>query len=196
MDDPYPIPYPRVVDADVVVPGSKSITNRALVCAALAEGTSHLTGALDSDDTRVMRDGLRTLGATIEEEPDGWSVNGMGRRVGGGTIDVRASGTTMRFLAAVAALGGPVDLDGTERMRQRPLGPLLGALAALGATVEALGNAGHPPIRVSGPIEGSSVEVDGSVSSQFVTALLLIAPVLPDGLTITVRGITSAPYLT
>jgi 3-phosphoshikimate 1-carboxyvinyltransferase len=195
MDDPYPIPHPRVVDAEVVVPGSKSITNRALVCAALAHGTSRIIGGLDSDDTRVMRAGLRTLGASIEEDGDGWRVTGSPGDIGSGSVDVHASGTTMRFLVAVAALGGPVALDGTPRMRERPLGPLLDALRTLGADIEFLGTIDHPPVRIGGPIDGGEAAVDGTVSSQFVTALLLIGPVLPKGLHLTLTGLTSAPYL-
>lgn len=195
MDDPYPIPGPRVVDGVVTVPGSKSITNRALVCAALATGRSRIRGGLDGDDTQAMRVALRALGVALDDASPTWDVEGAGGSVGAASVDVRASGTTMRFLTAVAALGGPVTLDGTDRMRERPLGPLLDGLVALGADVEALGSAGHPPVRVRGPITGATVSVDGSVSSQFVTALLLIGPVLPDGLSLTVTDLTSAPYL-
>lgn len=195
MASPRIIPSPRVVDGRVVVPGSKSITNRALVCAALATGSSRLEGVLDSDDTRVMRDGLVRLGAEVTTRDDHLQVTGTAGRVGSASIDVRASGTTMRFLAAVAALGGPVVLDGTDRMRERPLGPLLDALVGLGARVEELGAPGHPPVRIEGPMAGAAVRVDGGVSSQFVTALLLVGPVLPDGLTLEVVDITSAPYL-
>lgn len=189
------IPSPRVVDARIRVPGSKSITNRALVCAALAAGTSRIVGGLESDDSVVMRVGLEALGAQIVDDGDGWSVVGFDGSPGAGTVDAGASGTTMRFLTAVAALGGPVALDGTARMRERPLGPLLEALGALGARIYPLGDEGYPPVRIAGPLKGNTVRIDGSISSQFVTALLLVGPVLPDGLRLEVDDLTSAPYL-
>ncbi|NDH94880.1 MAG: 3-phosphoshikimate 1-carboxyvinyltransferase, partial [Planctomycetia bacterium] len=134
-----PVDHP--ISGRVRPPGSKSITNRAVICAALAQGTSQLTGVLDSDDTRVMVDGLTALGFAIEAD---WpnhrlTVSGSGGRIPAdtATIDCQASGTTMRFLAAVTSLGhGSYRLDGTPRMRQRPIGDLLTALRSLGLQAE------------------------------------------------------------
>ncbi len=183
-------------------PGSKSITNRALVCAALARGESLLTGALDSQDTRVMVDGLRALGIAVE--PD-WSSGRIRVAGGGGTIpatrallDCAASGTTIRFLAAVCALGhGTFRLDGTPRMRQRPIGDLLEALAGLGVEARAESPGGCPPveIRAAGMI-GGTTRVRGDTSSQFASGLALVAPCMPEGLRIEFEGrLVSLPYL-
>ncbi|MGI9430847.1 MAG: 3-phosphoshikimate 1-carboxyvinyltransferase, partial [Myxococcota bacterium] len=130
------------------MPGSRSITNRALVCAALADGPSLLLGATASDDTEAMREGLRALGVTLRVESDGWHVEGTAGRLpaAGARVDVRSSGTTARFLTAVAALAtGPSTLDGTAQIRRRPLGDLADAMRALGAGVEVQGEAGGPP---------------------------------------------------
>ncbi|GAG13646.1 unnamed protein product, partial [marine sediment metagenome] len=141
------------LDAVVRVPGSKSITNRVLLIAALADGSSELTGALASDDTRVMRDALAGLGVRIREESAVWRVEG----VGGGLaapaepLGVGNSGTSARFLTAAAALAdGPVVIDGNDRMRERPIVDLVDALHALSVPVEILGENGCPPVRVGG----------------------------------------------
>ncbi|MFM8414318.1 MAG: 3-phosphoshikimate 1-carboxyvinyltransferase [Planctomycetota bacterium] len=183
-------------------PGSKSITNRALVCAALARGQSLLTGVLDSEDTRVMAAGLAALGAGVEAD---WAAGRVQVAGTGGAIPTRdavidcaASGTTMRFLSAVCALGhGTYRLDGTARMRQRPIGDLLHALRGLGieATAESPGECPPVVIRSRG-LRGGRARVRGGTSSQFASGLALAAPCAADGLAIEFEGrLVSLPYL-
>ncbi len=168
------------VDGTLQLPGSKSLTNRAFVCAALAEGTSILTGALDADDTRAMMDCLTQLGGSFEVVGQTVVVGGTNGRLKGSDrpLQAGASGTTARFLAAVATLAdGPSLIDGTPRMRRRPIGELVAALQALGARIEALGDGGYPPVRVGGGgLPGGHAEIDARRSSQFVSAIALAAP--------------------
>ena len=168
------------LDATVPVPGSKSITNRALVAAALAKGESQLRGALASDDTEVMRNALTALGVHIDDASDPWGVTGTGGhlRCPEAPLYVRNSGTTARFLTAAATLApGPVVIDGNHRMRERPIADLANALAALGAEVEIQGNNDCPPVRVrGGGLTGGRAEIDAHQSSQYVSAVLLAAP--------------------
>lgn len=190
----------RPVNAVVRLPGSKSITNRALVVAALAKGVSRLSGALDAEDTLAMRQGVSEFGANIDDTDDPWLVQGTDGKLTHGSIniDAGASGTTARFLMGMAALTpGPVELDGSPRMRQRPIGELGDALATLGSRVEYLAVPGHPPAIVSGgERRGGSVIVDASRSSQFASALLMIGPLLSDGLSLGFKGeVASRPYL-
>ena len=164
----------------VRVPGSRSIGNRALVCAALAPGASELRGMTENDDTAAMREGLRALGASIEVDGETWRVAGTGGRFprSGASIDARASGTTARFLTAAATLAaGPTTIDGTARMRARPIDALADALRALGAPVEILGQGGCPPVRVAGGgLPGGTARIDARRSSQYVSGILLAAP--------------------
>jgi 3-phosphoshikimate 1-carboxyvinyltransferase len=168
------------LDGRVRVPGSRSIANRALVCAALAAGRSRLRGASESDDTAAMREGLRALGVAIATEDGSWSVEGCGGRLParGAAVDARASGTTARFLTAAATLAaGPTVVDGTPRMRERPIEDLAAALRALGAPVEVLGRGGCPPVRVAGGgLPGGRARIDARRSSQYVSGILLAAP--------------------
>jgi len=168
------------LSARVRVPGSKSLTNRALPIAALASGTSTLSGALESDDTRVMRECLRALGCEVRCESDTWQVAGRGGsfRAPERPLWVENSGTTARFLTAMAALAdGPVVIDGNRRMRERPIDDLTTALAALGVPIEVLGAGGCPPVSVAGGgLPGGRVTIDARRSSQYVSALLLAAP--------------------
>jgi 3-phosphoshikimate 1-carboxyvinyltransferase len=165
------------------VPGSRSITNRALLCAALARGESELCGAGSSDDTEAMRTGLRALGVRIEaseERPDRWRVVGVGGRFAApdAPLDVRMSGTTARFLTAAATLAaGPVVVDGAPRMRERPIADLAEALTRLGAGIQVLGSGGCPPVRVAGGgLPGGEATIDARHSSQYVSGILLAAP--------------------
>ncbi len=183
------------VRATVRVPGSRSLTNRALVCAALADGRSRIGNWGDCDDTKVMIEGLRRLGVGIDAAAEALAVDG-GRPLTGPArpIDVRASGTTMRFLTAVATLAeGDTVLDGTARMRQRPIGDLATALTGLGAYVAT--NGGYPPVHVTGPLRGGPVAVDAATSSQFLSAVLMVAPYAADPVTITADPIVSRPFV-
>ena len=188
-------PLSRPPDADVRVPGSKSYTNRALVCALLAEGTSTITGALVSDDTQAMARAVEALGAGVRWDETTIEVEGTGGRLRPGPVelDVHQAGTAARFLAPVLALGrGEYRLDGDEQLRRRPMGPMIDALRALGVEVREEGKAGHLPIVVVGlgrPPSGT-VKVTADVSSQFVSGLLLAGfDVVPDG------PVVSAPYI-
>jgi 3-phosphoshikimate 1-carboxyvinyltransferase len=181
-------PIEGPLDATITVPGSKSLTNRALVCAALAEGTSLVEGALVADDTEAMAEALRQLGTGIAlgPSPDRLTVTGTGGalRPGPLELDVRLSGTTSRFLLPVVALGtGRYRLDGRPPLRARPMGPVLAGIETLGATVEAHGAAGHLPVTVVAPggLTGGRVDVAGDTSSQYLSGLLLAAPYARDG---------------
>lgn len=184
----------------VTVPGSKSLTNRALVCAALADGTSTITGALVADDTAAMSDCLRALGAGVAWDGTTVTVTGVGGHIGvaEAKLDARLSGTTSRFVLPLLALGsGRFTLDGEEQLRRRPMGPSLEALRHLGADVEERGEPGHLPVVVQGPVRGGEAAVRGDLSSQFVSGLLLAAPAMPDGLRVTLRSsLVAAPFVT
>ena len=173
------VPPGRPLAGRVAPPGSKSITNRVLLLAALAEGTSHLTGALKSKDTVLMARALGQMGVTVEE-PDATSfrVTGTGRLAAPpAPLFLGNAGTATRFLtAAVATIEGTVIVDGDEDMRLRPIKPLVDALNALGIAADA--PSGCPPvtIRGNGRFGKGRVEVDASLSSQYVSALLMAAP--------------------
>jgi 3-phosphoshikimate 1-carboxyvinyltransferase len=162
----------------VALPGSKSVTNRALLLAALANGTSLLSGVLRSDDTRHMTTALRAMGVTVADLDDTTvRVTGTGRLLApDGALFLGNAGTAMRFLAAAAAtVAGSVVLDGDAHMRKRPIGPLVAALGALG--VRATDTAGCPPVTIEGRggFVADRVEIDGRLSSQFVSAVLMAA---------------------
>ncbi|RLS78009.1 MAG: 3-phosphoshikimate 1-carboxyvinyltransferase [Planctomycetota bacterium] len=183
-------------------PGSKSLTNRALVCAGLARGTSTLSGCLDSQDTRVMAAGLQALGVRLQADWDRGEIRieGTDGRIPAreATIECAASGTTMRFLAAVCALGdGTYRLDGTARMRRRPIGDLVDALRGLGVDAVAESAGGCPPVLIRGHgLRGGEARVKGDTSSQFASGLALAAPCMPLGLRLTLEGtLVSLPYL-
>jgi len=185
--------------ASVRPPGSKSITNRALLCAALADGTSTLRGALFAQDTAAMADAVASLGAEViaDEGARTLSVTGPRRPAAEVRIDARQSGTTSRFILPAAALGGErVIVDGDPQLRKRPFAPLLDALAALGASVEALGQPGHLPVAVRGPAAGGAVRLPGHISSQFLSGLLLAAPLMARGVEVELTSpLVSAPYV-
>ena len=193
---------PAPVQGSIRPPGSKSITNRAFVCAALARGTSRLTGALDSQDTRVMAAGLSALGIGVaaDWERGMLQVDGKGGVIPAAeaTIDCAASGTTIRFLSAVCALGtGTYRLDGTARMRQRPIGDLLAALRALDVDAVAESPGDCPPVVIrSHGLAGGAATVRGETSSQFASGLAMAAPCTPRGMRIEFAGrLVSLPYL-
>lgn len=209
------------VAAVVPVPGSKSIANRALVCAALADGTSELRNVPPGDDTVAMLACLRRLGIGIDDDqhdqldpldprdrPLRVTVIGAGGALavqgGAGDGDAAAptlhaglAGTTSRFVTALAALAGtPVTVDGEAPLRSRPFLPLHEALTQLGVTVTTGDRPGHLPVTVAGPPTGGTVRIRGDVSSQFVTALMLIGPYLPGGLSIELTSpLVSRPYV-
>jgi 3-phosphoshikimate 1-carboxyvinyltransferase len=183
-------------------PGSKSITNRALVCAALAHGSSRLTGALDSEDTRFMIDSLGRLGVAVEVLDGGQTlvVHGCSGDIPATQADlfVGNSGTTIRFLTAACALGrGSYRLDGIERMRERPIGDLLAALQQLGADCRGELRPGFPPILVQGRGElRGQARVRGDISSQFLSGLLMAAGASSQPVELIVEGeLVSQPYV-
>ncbi|MBM3265377.1 MAG: 3-phosphoshikimate 1-carboxyvinyltransferase [candidate division Zixibacteria bacterium] len=196
----HPVSGP--IEAEVSVPGSKSDTNRALIVAALAEGRSVLTGALFSDDTRYMMDALRQLGFVVaaDEPAHTLTVDGLGGHISADRADlfVGLAGTAMRFLTAFVALGqGRYRIDGTERMRQRPIQPLLDSLNQLGVCAVSEYGTGCPPVVVeSKGMTGGTARMAGHQSSQYFTALLLVGPCTPKGLDIEVEGaMVHTPYI-
>jgi 3-phosphoshikimate 1-carboxyvinyltransferase len=192
-------PLASHLDAVVRPPGSKSITNRALLCAALAPGESTLTGALFADDTRAMTDAVVMLGATVTADADSrtLAVRGGGAPAAGAVIDARQSGTTSRFVLPAAALFGTRTIvDGASQLRARPFGPVLDALRQLGATVEGLGEPDMLPVAVSGPMRGGPVRVSGHISSQFLSGLLMAGPLTRDGIEVSLTSaLVSVPYV-
>jgi len=192
-------PLDRPVDAVVAVPGSKSIANRALVCAAQAPGRSELANVPDGDDTAAMLAGLAAMGAAIVAESGRVRVGGIGdlRRIGNADVHAALAGTTSRFLTALAALGhDPVTIDGLPALRRRPFGPLHDALVQLGVRVTPGESWGHLPVTVQGPPVAGAVSIAGDVSSQYITALMLIGPSLPDGLRLELTSaLVSRPYV-
>jgi 3-phosphoshikimate 1-carboxyvinyltransferase len=199
MDDLRPItPIRRpLVDKRVRVPASKSVANREIVLSAIASGRSRLElGPLDpGDDVRAMADAVVALDYRLDRE-DGELVihgTGAGPHRAGGAIDARDAGTVARFGAALAALGsGYVTITGSPRLRERPIAPLLDALRRLGATV----TGDRLPVTIVGPIRGGEIEIAGNESSQFASALLLVAPRLEGGLKVHIVGaLVSAPFV-
>lgn len=172
------ITAPQSIHATIQLPASKSISNRALIIQALGNGHHQLENLSDCDDTQVM---IRALQAQPGE-----------------TINIMAAGTAMRFLTAYFSVTpGTHILTGTERMKQRPIGILVNALRELGADIEYVGNEGFPPLRITGKtLRGHHITLPGNVSSQYISALLMIGPKLENGLNITLTGeIVSLPYI-
>ena len=199
------VPFDGPIGATVTPPGSKSITNRALLVAALASGESVLRGALLAEDTNAMIDCVKALGARVEQNDDGSviTITGIGGVLSnaGRYFFARQSGTTARFMAAVLALGNQtLLLDADEAMRLRPMADALRALQNLGAVVTSVGETGFLPVEICGPptLCGSmpTAILDSSTSSQFASGLLLAAPCMPEGLRIELLGdVVSRPYL-
>jgi 3-phosphoshikimate 1-carboxyvinyltransferase len=168
------------VDLAFTAPPSKSFTHRALIAGALAEGKTTIFRPLDAEDTRLTAGALRSLGAVVENQPGRILVtgcNGALKNRRPTTLELDNSGTSLRLLTTLALLCEyPVTLTGSARMQERPIGPLAAALPVLGGTVEFLAKDGYPPLRVSGKLRGGPVIIDGSVSSQFISSILMAAP--------------------
>jgi 3-phosphoshikimate 1-carboxyvinyltransferase len=186
----------------VLLPGSKSISNRVLLLAALSEGTTTVHDLLDSDDTRVMLDALRTLGCVIKSSGAAVEITGLGGRIPGSParLFLGNAGTAMRPLAAaLAVMGGDFELSGVARMHERPIGDLVDALRQLGCRIDYLGTAGYPPLRIGRPQLklDSPIQVRGDVSSQFLTALLMALPLVArqDVVIDVVGELISKPYI-
>ena len=172
----YKITTPTKLNVNVSLPASKSISNRALIIYALSGGRMLPRNLSDCDDTNVIIEAMRYM-------PE--------------TIDIKAAGTAMRFMTAyLSAMRGTHVITGTERMRHRPIGVLVEALRKLGADIEYVGEEGYPPLRITGrQLTGNAIEIPGNVSSQYISALLMIGPMLSDGLTLRMTGnIISRPY--
>ncbi|MFH8726831.1 3-phosphoshikimate 1-carboxyvinyltransferase [Streptomyces termitum] len=181
------------------IPGSKSVTARALFLAAAAEGTTTLLRPLVSDDTEGFAAGLEALGYTVRREPGAWHIEGRPAGPGVTEADVycRDGATTARFLPALAAAGhGTFRFDASEQMRRRPLGPLTTALRTLGVDLRHGGAEGHHPLAVHADgVKGGALTLDAGQSSQYLTALLLLGPLTAEGLDITVTDLVSEPYV-
>ena len=187
---------PAPITATVVVPGSKSETNRALILAALASGPSVIRGGLEARDTQLMRDALRTLGVDIVENNGQWQITPPEAFVAGGTIDCGLAGTVMRFVPPIAALAdGTVQFDGDQQAYARPMDPMLSALRALGAPVDGE----SLPFTITGNprLRGGTVTLDASASSQFLSGLLLVGARYAGGIDIRHVGpeIPSRPHV-
>jgi 3-phosphoshikimate 1-carboxyvinyltransferase len=196
------IPPLASAGGSVLLPGSKSISNRLLLLAALCSGTTTLHDLLDSDDTRVMLAALRTLGCAIARDGNTVTIEGTGGQLlpGPAELFMGNAGTAMRPLtAALAVLGGDYTLRGIARMHERPIGDLVDALRQLGCAVEYLEREGYPPLRIGQPALalGAPIRVRGDVSSQFLTALLMALPLVArEDIIIDVQGeLISRPYI-
>ena len=184
----------RPFHSTIRVPGSKSIANRALICAALSEGRSTLKNLPEGDDTSAMLSGLHALGIEVTRSGSTATVS-RNTALQSRVIHAELAGTTSRFLTAFAATAeSKISIDGHERLRQRPISPLLNALRSLGAQI--VDHDGGLPVSVHGPLRGGAVTIDATTSSQFISALMMIGPVLPEGLHITLQGSPiSLPYV-
>jgi 3-phosphoshikimate 1-carboxyvinyltransferase len=192
------------VVGSVRVPGSKSITNRALICAAMAQGESRLTGVLESEDTQVMVDAWQLLGSPIEWDRSRCelTIQGCGGQpcVSKASLHVANSGTSIRFLtAALAATRGEYTLDGVARMRERPIGDLIQGLRSWGADIQSINTLRPdcPPVALNANgLSGGAASVRGDVSSQFLSGMLMAAPYCARDVEITVHGeLVSTPYV-
>jgi len=194
----WPAPYRgnQAIDSAITIPGSKSVTNRALILAALSNSPSTLHKPLHSRDSALMVAGLKALGIGIQEATNGDLTVTPAPLFGPAQIDVGNAGTVMRFLPPVAAMAkGLIHFDGDERSHERPLGPVIAALESLGVLIEHGSRYSLPmTINANGQLQGGSVEVDATSSSQFISALLLVAPATKEGITVIHTG-TSLPSL-
>jgi len=195
---PAPLRGRKPVHSRVVIPGSKSVTNRALILAALADTPSTLHRPLISRDSELMSGGLQAMGVKISGGDDAWVVTPQSL-TGPATIDVGNAGTVMRFLPPLASLArGDISFDGDPRSYERPLGPVIKALEELGIEIDHGGRYSLPlVIKATGAIPGGELTIDASASSQFLSALLLIAPRMQNGITVHHRGgaLPSMPHI-
>jgi len=191
------------IDGEINLPGSKSLSNRALLLAALAEGTTKITNLLESDDTRHMLNALKQLGInyTLSEDKKECSIVGNAGALHCDTAQelfLGNAGTAMRPLCAALCLGeGSYLLTGEPRMKERPIGHLVDALRQAGADISYIENEGYPPLQIeAGGLKGGEVSIDGAISSQFLTALLMAAPMAKNDMHITIIGeLVSKPYI-
>jgi len=201
MSTLWPAPYRNgsPVAATLTIPGSKSVTNRALILASLSDSPSILRRTLHSRDSALMIAGLKALGVGIVQSPNGDLTVTPQPLFGPAQIDVGNAGTVMRFLPPVAAMArGLIYFDGDPRSYERPLGPVISALESLGVLIEHGGRYSLPmTMNAAGQLEGGTVEIDASLSSQFVSALLLMAPATKNGITIINIGesLPSMPHI-
>jgi len=191
------------INGELTLPGSKSLSNRALLLAALAEGTSTICNLLESDDTRHMLKALKNLGIdyTLSENKTECKIVGNGAAFEASKIQnlfLGNAGTAMRPLCAALCCGsGEYVLTGEPRMKERPIGHLVDALREAGADITYLKNEGYPPLHIeANGLKGGKVEIDATISSQFLTALLLASPLAKEGMTISLKGeLVSKPYI-
>ena len=201
MTQLWPAPHrgSTPVHARITIPGSKSVTNRALILAALAQSPSLLRKPLQSRDSALMIAGLKAIGVGIDEAPNGDLTVTPGKLFGPAQVDVGNAGTVMRFLPPVAAMAnGLIHFDGDPRSHERPLGPVIAALESLGVSIEHGSRYSLPlTINANGQLRGGVVDVDASSSSQFISALLLVAPATKEGITVRHTGSTlpSMPHI-
>ena len=201
MTQLWPAPHrgSTPVHARITIPGSKSVTNRALILAALAQSPSLLRKPLHSRDSALMIAGLKAIGVGIDEAPNGDLTVTPGKLFGPAQVDVGNAGTVMRFLPPVAAMAnGLIHFDGDPRSHERPLGPVIAALESLGVSIEHGSRYSLPlTINANGQLRGGVVDVDASSSSQFISALLLVAPATKEGITVRHTGSTlpSMPHI-
>jgi len=188
---------PSNLEGDVTAPPSKSYTHRAFAVGLLAKGESKIANPLLSLDTQATIDAIKILGAQATQRNNFWHVIGtMGKlSPSSNLIDVKNSGTTLRFMTAIASLSPKsIGLTGDESIRARPMGPLIDALVKLGARARCEGLHGRPPVVVGGGLEGGNVEISGAISSQFISALLLACPYAKEDVELHVTELRSKPY--
>jgi 3-phosphoshikimate 1-carboxyvinyltransferase len=187
-------PIEQPFRSTIEVPGSKSVANRALICAALSSGTSTLTNLPSGDDTEAMLTALCDLGLTVERTGTGVEITRRQPLQSAG-LDAGLAGTTSRFLTALVATGdSEIQIDGRERLRQRPFGPLINALRSLGADIQ--DSNGGLPLTIHGPLRGGTLQVDATMSSQFISSLMMVGPTLDGGLKMSLLGeLISRPYV-
>ena len=193
------IPPKKLKPKTVTVPGSKSYTNRALLLAALAPGKSTLQNPLSAEDTTAMIENLKLLGIKIETTHNQLTVHGRGGsfQKPTKTLNIQNAGTAMRFLTATLALQPfKTRITGNSQMQKRPIQPLIQALRQLGAHVQSEKRNGCPPLTIQGPLKGGSAKIPGHLSSQYISALLMITPLLPENTQLQITGqVVSTPYI-